>query len=553
MKNCEPIVPAGSSALRPRTEPSSSVAVGRRARPAPCSRAHRAVVCVGLPAWTTKSVGDADDGEPVVEALTREEHEVVRPSSGRRPRISVDRRTSPHVVSTVAVYGLARVERLLGGFDGRPAARHLHVAQPWSPSRLRRPSLPPLVTLRTIPITRIGTRMMANVRTVRHVLRRRRAFLVLAASLTVHPLPLALATACDTAAESTISTASLAAAHDTCASRRSLRCWRPPRTRRALGTLRSLLAPASSHEHGTAEARRYHRRREPRRAEVRRHVGRRPRPHQGRRRAHRRDPSWPGHDVVVVVSAMGKTTDDLERLAHEVSAAPAGREMDMLLTAGERISIALLCMAIIDRGEHAVSFTGSQAGIVTDTTHGQAKILDVRADRLREAVADGRGRGRRGLPGGLDRRPTSRRSAAAAPTPPRSRSRPRSARRSARSTPTSPACSLPIRASCPRRGSLDRVSYEEMLDMAATGGRVLALRSVEFARNHGVPRARPVELHVGAGHLGGPTRSGGRGDGAGDHLGRHPRHVRGEGDDRARARPSRRRRARCSARWPTRP
>ena len=90
-----------------------------------------------------------------------------------------------------------------------------------------------------------------------------------------------------------------------------------------------------------------------------------------------------------MVSAMGKTTDDLERLAHEVSAAPSAREMDMLLTAGERISIALLCMAIIDAGEPAVSFTGSQAGIVTDATHTKAKILDVRADRLRGALVAG--------------------------------------------------------------------------------------------------------------------------------------------------------------------
>ena len=89
-----------------------------------------------------------------------------------------------------------------------------------------------------------------------------------------------------------------------------------------------------------------------------------------------------GDDVVVVVSAMGKSTDELIRLAGEVSSAPAGREMDMLLTAGERISMALLCMALIDMGVPAVSFTGSQAGIVTDTVHGKAKILEVRAHRL---------------------------------------------------------------------------------------------------------------------------------------------------------------------------
>ena len=96
-----------------------------------------------------------------------------------------------------------------------------------------------------------------------------------------------------------------------------------------------------------------------------------------------------GDDVVVVVSAMGRTTDDLERLAHDVSHAPAPREMDMLLTAGERISISLLCMALIDRGQRAVSFTGSQAGIVTDTSHGKAKIVEVRADRIRDAVGAG--------------------------------------------------------------------------------------------------------------------------------------------------------------------
>src|SRR5207247_7197105 len=94
-----------------------------------------------------------------------------------------------------------------------------------------------------------------------------------------------------------------------------------------------------------------------------------------------------GDDVVVVVSAMGKTTDDLEQLAHGVSHVPAAREMDMLLTAGARSSMSLLCMAILDHGQPAVSFTGSQAGIVTDTTHRKAKIVEVRADRIRAATA----------------------------------------------------------------------------------------------------------------------------------------------------------------------
>ena len=97
-----------------------------------------------------------------------------------------------------------------------------------------------------------------------------------------------------------------------------------------------------------------------------------------------------GNDVVAVVSAMGKTTDDLVRLAGDVTRRPGGREMDMLLTAGERISMALLSMAVEDLGQPAVSFTGSQAGIVTDTEHGKAKIIEVRGDRIREALADGK-------------------------------------------------------------------------------------------------------------------------------------------------------------------
>ena len=95
------------------------------------------------------------------------------------------------------------------------------------------------------------------------------------------------------------------------------------------------------------------------------------------------------HQVVVVVSAMGRTTDDLMRLATEVSARPSGRELDMLLTSGERISMALLCMAIADLGTQAESLTGSQAGIVTDTFHQRAKIVDLRCHRLHEAMEAG--------------------------------------------------------------------------------------------------------------------------------------------------------------------
>jgi aspartate kinase len=192
-----------------------------------------------------------------------------------------------------------------------------------------------------------------------------------------------------------------------------------------------------------------------------------------------------GNDVVVVVSAMGKTTDDLEELAHQVSTAPAAREMDMLLTSGERISIALLCMAILDKGEHAVSYTGSQAGIVTDTTHRKAKIVDVRADRLREALDQGAVAvvaGFQGVSTAFDVTTLGR----------------------GGSDTTAVALAAALGAeSCeiytdvtgvftadprlvPNARRLERLSYEEMLDMAATGSRVLALRSVEFARNHGV-------------------------------------------------------------------
>jgi aspartate kinase len=196
-----------------------------------------------------------------------------------------------------------------------------------------------------------------------------------------------------------------------------------------------------------------------------------------------------GRDVVVVVSAMGKTTDDLLRLAHEISPSPPARELDMLQTAGERISMALLCIAIWDRNVPATSFTGSQAGIVTDSVHGRAKILEIRADRIREALAEGHVvvvAGFQGVSRGRDITTLGR----------------------GGSDTTAVALAAALGAdSCeiytdvagvysadprvvPGARLLPQASYEEMLEMAATGGRVLALRSVEFARNHG------VALHV---------------------------------------------------------
>ncbi|MFM7270960.1 MAG: aspartate kinase [Actinomycetes bacterium] len=193
-----------------------------------------------------------------------------------------------------------------------------------------------------------------------------------------------------------------------------------------------------------------------------------------------------GHDVVVVVSAMGKSTDDLLRLAHDVASTPSGREMDMLLTAGERISMALLCMAMIDRGVHAVSFTGSQAGIVTDTVHGRAKILEIKGDRIREALGEGSVAvvaGFQGIStdkdittlgrGGSDTTAVALAAALGADT-------------CEIYTDVSGVYTADPRI-VPKAHKLAKVSYDEMLEMAATGGRVLALRSVEFARNHGVP------------------------------------------------------------------
>ena len=96
-----------------------------------------------------------------------------------------------------------------------------------------------------------------------------------------------------------------------------------------------------------------------------------------------------GHQVVVVVSAMGDTTDELIELANQVSPLPNGRELDMLLTAGERISMALLAMAISNLGHVARSFTGSQAGIITTSTHGKARVIDVTPGRIQEALKEG--------------------------------------------------------------------------------------------------------------------------------------------------------------------
>jgi len=193
-----------------------------------------------------------------------------------------------------------------------------------------------------------------------------------------------------------------------------------------------------------------------------------------------------GNDVVVVVSAMGKTTDDLERLAHEVSSDPTAREMDMLLTSGERISIALLCMAIIDQGEAAQSFTGSQAGIVTDTAHRKAKILEIKADRIREALDTGNVCVVAGFQGMSTERNITTLGRGGSDTTAVALAAALDADVCEIYTDVTGVFTADPRI-VPDARRLDRVSYDEMLEMAATGGRVLALRSVEFARNYNVP------------------------------------------------------------------
>jgi aspartate kinase len=193
-----------------------------------------------------------------------------------------------------------------------------------------------------------------------------------------------------------------------------------------------------------------------------------------------------GSDVVVVVSAMGKTTDDLERLAHDVADEPSAREMDMLLTSGERISAALLCMAILDLGEAAVSFTGSQAGILTDTEHRKAKIVDIRADRIREALAASNVAVVAGFQGVSTSRDVTTLGRGASDLTAVALAATLGAEACEIYTDVSGVFTADPRL-VPDARRLARLSYDEMLEMSATGGRVLALRSVELARNYRVP------------------------------------------------------------------
>jgi aspartate kinase len=192
-----------------------------------------------------------------------------------------------------------------------------------------------------------------------------------------------------------------------------------------------------------------------------------------------------GKRVIAVLSARGQTTDELIAMAEEVSPHPDRREMDMLLSTGERISCALCAMAINDLGHRAISLTGSQAGIVTDTSHTKARILDVRGDRIRQALDEDRIVLVAGFQGVSTSRDVTTLGRGGSDT-------------------TAVAVAAAIRAEVceiytdvagvfsadprlvPKARKLPIVSFEEMLEMAASGAKVLQLRSVEYARNHGV-------------------------------------------------------------------
>jgi len=193
--------------------------------------------------------------------------------------------------------------------------------------------------------------------------------------------------------------------------------------------------------------------------------------------------------VCVVASAMGDTTDELLGLAEQVSPAPHARELDMLLSAGEQISIALLSMAIIDLGRDAVSLTGAQAGIHTDTTHGRARIVDVRVERVIEALDAGKIVIVAGFQGISPSHDTTTLGRGGSDTTAVALAAALDAEACEIYTDVEGVFSADPRI-VPEAVKRERVSYEEMLELAASGARVLAARSVEYARNNRVP------LHV---------------------------------------------------------
>jgi aspartate kinase len=191
------------------------------------------------------------------------------------------------------------------------------------------------------------------------------------------------------------------------------------------------------------------------------------------------------HRVVVVLSARGKTTDELISMAEEVSTTPDPREMDMLLSTGERISCALCAMAINDLGHSAISLTGSQAGIVTDTSHTKARILDVRADRIQSALDEDKIVLVAGFQGVSTAKDVTTLGRGGSDTTAVALAAAVGAEVCEIYTDVAGVYSADPRI-VPDARKLPVVSFEEMLEMSASGAGVLQLRSVEYARNHGV-------------------------------------------------------------------
>jgi aspartate kinase len=194
-----------------------------------------------------------------------------------------------------------------------------------------------------------------------------------------------------------------------------------------------------------------------------------------------------GNQVVVVVSAMGDTTDELIDLANAVTPIPGGRELDMLLTAGERISMALLAMAISNLGHEARSFTGSQAGVITDSAHGRARIIDVTPGRIQEALNDGAIAIVAGFQGiSQDTKDITTLGRGGSDTTAVALAAALDADVCEIYTDVDGVFSADPRVVSSAR-KLKTVTYEEMLELAAAGAKVLHLRCVEYARRYNLP------------------------------------------------------------------
>ena len=194
-----------------------------------------------------------------------------------------------------------------------------------------------------------------------------------------------------------------------------------------------------------------------------------------------------GNQVVVVVSAMGDTTDELIDLAKQITPIPSGRELDMLLTAGERISMALLAMAITNLGHEARSFTGSQAGVITTSAHGRARIIDVTPGRIQEALAEGAIAIVAGFQGiSQDTKDVTTLGRGGSDTTAVALAAALEADVCEIYTDVDGVFSADPRV-VPAARKLKTVTYEEMLELAASGAKVLHLRCVEYARRYDLP------------------------------------------------------------------